>query len=188
MIHENSLLIRWGFFFARSACDQPERLPGKSSIFAKRFPVPIMKRLSLISILVVFLFSACKKNGDVNDLNGSWKLVNVLDKTTNTPVQPPAGSNMDIILAFSGSNHFAGHTMRNTLNDGSYKQSGDGIVFYGFSMTKISEDEFGRAFLDVLHSCSQQSSTTCTESKLVRSGNTIQIISPMRYDLTLKRL
>src|SRR3954466_8830721 len=113
-----------------------------------------MKKVLAILCISFFAFFSCQKNkNDLNEMNGSWKLIEVYDKNTSNVSHRPAGSNMDVVITFLNEKQFAGHTLRNTISDGTYDQTSAGIVFGSFSMTKIAEDEWGGNFLTVLHSC-----------------------------------
>src|SRR5689334_15826400 len=125
-----------------------------------------MKLSLLISLVLLLVFSSCRKDNDPHDeLTGSWKVMTVVDKTTSAQFHPPAGSDMNIVITFLGAGKFAGHTLRNTIVDGSYTQSADQIVFKNFSVTRIAEDGVGQRFLAVLNACSLQSSNPCAPSK-----------------------
>ncbi len=147
-----------------------------------------MRQILFTVFISLLVLSACKKNTDVSEINGSWRLVEVYDKNTATANYAPLGSNMDIIITFLGGNKFAGHTLRNTLTDGTYRQDGNEIAFGSFSMTKIAEDQWGGRFLTVLNSCSLQSAAPCAPSKITIQGNLMKIISPLRYDIALVKL
>jgi len=148
-----------------------------------------MRKFLLISFLSLTILSACKKNNDaMGNINGSWKLVEVYDKNTSTASHKPAGADLDVVVTFLGGNSFAGHTLRNTISDGTYNQSGSAINFGNFSMTKIAEDEWGGNFLTVLHACLLQSQTPCSPSTFKIRGNVMKIITPLRYDITLQRI
>ena len=107
----------------------------------------------------------------MGELSGSWKLVEVYDKNTSTASHKPAGADLDVVITFLNSNSFAGHTLRNTITEGTYSQSSKGISFGYFSMTKIAEDEWGGNFLTVLQSCLLQSQAPCAPSTLQIRGN-----------------
>jgi hypothetical protein len=121
-------------------------------------------------------------------MSGSWKLTEVYDKNTSTASHKPEGSDLDIVITFLNSSSFAGHTLRNTFSDGTYSQSGSGITFGSFSMTKVGEDEWGSSFLTVLHSCYLQSQMPCAPSSIEIRGNTMKITTSLRYDITLQRM
>ncbi len=123
-----------------------------------------------------------------NEIRGSWKMIEVYDKNTATAIYPPATSNMDVVISFLSRNSFAGHTLRNTLTDGKYKQTGNEIIFGSFSMTKIAEDQWGGSFLTVLYACSLQSASPCAASVITTQGNLMKIQTPLRYDITLKKI
>jgi hypothetical protein len=142
--------------------------------------------LGIISFLIIL--SACRKNGDVREMNGSWKLIEVYDKNSGTINHPPPGSNIDVVITFLGTGSFAGHTLRNSLSDGRYKQSGNEITIQGFSMTKIAEDQWGGSFLTVLNACLLQSVSPCAPSIITVQGNNMKITTPLRYDVTLQKL
>ena len=147
-----------------------------------------MKRVLSAIIFLLIILSACRKSNDYNELNGSWKLIEVYDKTSAIRNNPPAGSNMDVVITFLDNHKFAGHTLRNSLTDGTYTQNGNEIVFGGFSMTKIVEDQWGGSFLTVLMACPLQSISPCAASKMTILGNRMKITTPLRYDITLEKL
>jgi hypothetical protein len=146
-----------------------------------------MTRLPLVISLLV-IFSACRKNEEAGEIKGSWKLIQVYDKTSGTINNPPAGSNMDVVITFFSRNSFAGHTLRNSLSDGRFKQNGNEITFESFSMTKIAEDQWGGSFLTVLNACLLQSISPCAPSIITIQGNIMKLTTPLRYDVTLQRL
>ena len=147
-----------------------------------------MRQILFIVLISLLALSACKKNSDISGLNGSWRLIAVYDKKSATVNLHPPASNMDIVITFLGGNKFAGHTLRNTLTDGTYKQNGNEMVFGSFSMTKIAEDEWGGSFLTVLNACSLQSAVPCAPSEITMQGNMMKIVTSLRYDVTLARL
>ena len=148
-----------------------------------------MRRSLFITLITFSILSACKKNNDaIGEMNGSWKLIEVYDKNTSIVSHRPAGSNMDVVITFLNEKQFAGHTLRNTISDGTYDQTSAGIVFGSFSMTKIAEDEWGGNFLTVLHSCVLQSQMPCAPSSIQIRGNIMKITTSLRYDITLQRI
>ena len=148
-----------------------------------------MRKFLFIGLISIATLSACTKNNDATgEINGSWKLVEVFDKNTSTVNHKPQGSDIDVVLTFLNHNTFAGHTLRNTISDGTYNQSANEIMFGNFSMTKVSEDEWGQSFLTVLHSCYLQSLSPCAPSSIQVRGNVMKIVTSLRYDITLQRL
>ena len=148
-----------------------------------------MKKILPILCLSAFAFLSCKKNSnDVAGITGSWKLVEVYDKSTSTVSHKPANSDLDVVITFLNGNSFAGHTLRNTLSDGTYSQSANAITFGSFSMTKVNEDEWGSNFLTVLHACYLQSQMPCASSAMEIHGNIMKIKTSLRYDITLQRI
>lgn len=147
-----------------------------------------MNRIFPIACICAFVFISCKKNDDVYGINGSWKLVEVYDKNTSTVSHKPDGSDLDVVITFLNNNSFAGHTLRNTISDGTYTHSGSGITFGSFSMTKVGEDEWGANFLTVLHACYLQSQMPCSPSSIEVSGNVMKISTSLRYDITLQKI
>src|SRR6476646_6859311 len=124
-----------------------------------------MRKFLFIALISFSILSACTKSNDATgEINGSWKLVEVYDKNTSIVSRKPEGSDLDVVITFLNNNTFAGHTLRNTLSEGTYSQSGNGITFGNFSMTKIAEDEWGGKFITVLHSCVLQSQMPCAPS------------------------
>jgi hypothetical protein len=148
-----------------------------------------MRKFLAIALISLTILSACKKNNDATgEMNGSWRLIEVYDKNTSTVSHKPAGSDLDVVITFLNGSQFAGHTLRNTISEGSYNQTGTGIVFESFSMTKIAEDEWGGSFLTVLHSCLLQSQMPCAPSTMQIRGNIMKITTSLRYDITLQRI
>ena len=148
-----------------------------------------MKKILPIICISAFAFFSCQKNGnDLGEINGSWKLVEVYDKNTSIVSHKPAGSDLDVVITFLNSNTFAGHTLRNTLSEGTYSQSGSAITFGSFSMTKVGEDEWGGNFLTVLHACYLQAQMPCAPSTIQVRGNIMKITTSLRYDITLQRI
>lgn len=146
---------------------------------------------AIVSALLFFLLimTACRKNAtQSSDMLGSWKLVQVYDKNTATQVLPPVSSNIDVVLTFLNRNSFAGHTLRNTITDGTYEQSESGITFKSFSMTKIAEDQWGGSLLTVLTACSLQSTVPCVPSVVSVQGNFMTIHTSLRYDVILQKI
>ena len=148
-----------------------------------------MKKILPIVCVSAYIFSSCQKSAnDLADMNGSWKLVEVYDKNTSTVSHKPAGSDLDVVITFLNGSSFAGHTLRNTISDGTYSRLVSGITFGSFSMTKVAEDEWGGNFLTVLHSCYLQSQSPCSPSSIEVRGNTMKITTSLRYDITLQRI
>jgi hypothetical protein len=147
-----------------------------------------MRQILFTVLITLWVLSACKKNSDTSGLNGSWRLIAVYDKNSAIVNLHPPGSNMDVVITFLGGNKFAGHTLRNTLTDGTYRQNGNEMVFGSFSMTKIAEDKWGGSFLTVLNACSLQPTAPCAPSQISIQGNMMKIVTSLRYDITLARL
>jgi len=148
-----------------------------------------MKKILSACLFFLLLLAACRKTStQSSDMLGSWKLIQVYDKNTNTPILPLASSNIDVVLTFLSSKNFAGHTLRNSISDGTYQQNGSEIIFKGFSMTKIAEDQWGGSFLSVLTACSLQSTAACSPSIISLQGNVMTIHTSLRYDVMLKKI
>jgi hypothetical protein len=148
-----------------------------------------MKQPFYILIAFAMFSSACKKDNKTTDLTGSWRLIEVYDKNTRTTSYPPTGSNSDVVIHFSGNNRFSGHTLRNTFNEGSYTITGNNKISFGaFSTTQVGEDSWGGNFYTVLSACYLQSVTPCNPSDFSIQGNILKIETPLRYNITLKRL
>jgi hypothetical protein len=150
---------------------------------------PGMKSILFATAFFLLIFPACRKNNvETSEILGSWKLIQVYDKTMATAIYPPAGSNMDVVITFLTRNSFAGHTLRNALIDGVFEQNGDEIIFKNFSMTEVAEDEWGGSFLTVLHACSLQSVSPCVPSAITIQGDLMNIRTPLRYDIMLRKI
>jgi len=148
-----------------------------------------MRKFLFIALISFSILSACTKSNDATgEINGSWKLVEVYDKNTSVVSRKPQGSDLDVVITFLNSNTFAGHTLRNTLSEGTYNQSGNAITFGSFSMTKVGEDEWGSNFLTVLHACYLQAQMPCAPSSIEVHGNIMKITTSLRYDITLQRI
>ena len=152
---------------------------------------------SLFAIIVsLLIISACRKNNHtvpdvpvvVTDTTDSWKLILVYDKTTGTTSFPPEWRRREVVITFLPGNKFKGQTLANTLETGTYIQNGDQITFGPFPMTRVNEEPWGQSFLTVLWSCMLQAVSPCVPSTITRDGNFMKIVSPMRYDITLKKL
>jgi hypothetical protein len=150
---------------------------------------PGMKKSLSAFLFLLVILAACRKNDtQSSDALGSWKLIQVYDKNTNTVILAPSSSNIDVVLTFLGTKTFAGHTLRNSISNGTYQQNGREIIFKGFSMTKIAEEEWGGSFLSVLTACSLQSTAACSPSIISMQGNLMTIRTSLRYDVTLKKI
>jgi len=92
-----------------------------------------MKQILFAAIVSLLIIPSCRKNNaGSGGITASWKLIQVYDKNTATINFPPAGSTTDIVLTFINRNRFAGHTLRNTLTDGTFTQNGNEINFGAF--------------------------------------------------------
>jgi len=125
-----------------------------------------------------------------NKLSGRWTLVKVQDKgIVLETIAPPPGSEGKVYIDFSG-NSFSGKTMMNTFSDGSFTlNSADSITFQLFAMTQVAENQWGSAFLTVLHSCGLQSIHPCRPSLITwLNPRKIEIDTPLRYLITLEKI
>lgn len=146
-----------------------------------------MLRVLLLFAFVVLMFNCTRTY--LNDvLTGSWRLTQVYDKNTASTILPPPGRTKDVVITFSSGNRFSSHTLRNTFSNGTYTLQNHKITFGPFSMTKVTEDEWGGSFLTVLTACLLQSVAPCIPSTITISGNTMQIQTPLRYNVTLEKL
>nr|WP_294907941.1 hypothetical protein [uncultured Lacibacter sp.] len=145
-----------------------------------------MRTFLLFSILMMAI--ACSKESANPELAGTWRLLEVKDKSTGQTLTYPAGSNGFILLHIKADGSFSGNTLKNTLDSGTYTLPETGKVNFGtFAMTKVAENELGTAFLTVLMSCNLQSLFPCTPSGYSISGKRLEIRSALRYDMTLVR-
>ena len=122
-------------------------------------------------------------------LAGTWRLVEIQDKSTGSIITYPAGNTGRIILKIKEDGSFSGNTLKNTIDSGSYTLTGGNQVNFGvFSMTKIAEDNLGSAFLTVLMSCNLQSLYPCKPSDYSITGKTLMIKTALRYDMKMVKL
>lgn len=148
-------------------------------------------RISGIYIVVLLvLLAGCRKDTDPaipqNSMEGEWKLIMVIDKSTGSQFFKLPGTSGDVIIRFT-SNSFSGHTIMNIIGGDFSFQNNRDITFNFFSMSKVMEDEWGSMFVAVLEACGLQSVSPCQPSKVSFQGNKLIIRSPLRYDLTLVR-
>ena len=112
-------------------------------------------RYIIFLLLGSILVAGCSKDDTItaDQLSGSWKMIRVYDKTAGTDYGQPSGLSGSVVINFNNG-AFTGHTLVNQITDGSYKLVDNQKIEFGiFSMTKVAEDEWGRAFLTVLHAC-----------------------------------
>jgi hypothetical protein len=147
-----------------------------------------MRILAFFSMLIIFA-SSCSKGTTDMPLAGTWRLVEIQDKSTGTIITYPAGNTGKIILSIKKDGSFSGNTLKNTIHNGSYTlPAGNQVNFGFFSMTEIAEDNLGSAFLTVLMSCNLQSLYPCKPSDYTITGKTLMITSALRYDMKMVRL
>jgi hypothetical protein len=143
-------------------------------------------------LAALVLFTACNKDESPaanTGLSGSWRLVEVYDKSTSTAQATPPGIRRDVIITFSPGNKFEGQTVNNDLSSGSYTLPGNGKILFGdYATTKVMEDSWGGSFSVVLTACGLQSVRPCVPSSYSINGKSLKIISPLRYDITLEKL
>lgn len=149
-----------------------------------------MKSYPIIFIaLLLPIFFACKKENSDEDLAGTWKLIEVHDKSTHTTIQPPASSVKSVIITFTGDGGFYGNTLFNLFTAGEYTvPASNKIIFTNFISTLVAEGEWGGSFMTVLNACMLQSYSPCHPSTFSIEGRKLKIFTPLRYDVTLQRL
>jgi len=148
-----------------------------------------MKKYVFTTFILLIIFVSCRKNISGNqELIGSWKLIEVYDKSTTTTSFPPPGSNNNVVITFLSGNRFFGNTLKNSITDGTFSHNEKEISFKDFSMTKVNEDQLGGNFLTVLRACILQSVSPCIPSEYSIQGKTMKIVSVLRYDITLEKL
>lgn len=142
-----------------------------------------MKHLLYLLFCFTLLSMSCEKDEIANDLVGNWQLAEVYDKNTATTSPAPAG----IELHFTGNNSFTGNTLRNSFG-GDYSAAGTKITFMNYVSTQVVEDSWGTTMFTVLNACLLQSLAPCAPSNYSIQGATLKINTPLRYDITLKRM
>ena len=153
-----------------------------------------MRNLFLGALIVAAAFGCGKSNDSItttgDKLSGRWKLIKVQDKgPVLETIAPPPGYEGKVYIDFSG-NSFSGKTMMNTLSDGTFTlNSADSITFGPFAMTKVAENQWGSAFLTVLHSCMFQSVHPCRPGVITwLNPGKIEVNTPLRYIITLEKI
>ena len=152
-------------------------------------------RLFLLSILLTLLFLSCKReageNGILNEpITGTWQLTEVKDKSTGSTFTYPAGTQERIQITLRNDGSFGGNTRVNLFEGGTYTVPATGKILFGSlgMMTKVAEDQLGTAFFTVLGACHLQSISPCAPSTYKIKGNTMEIVSPLRYDIRFVKL
>jgi len=150
-------------------------------------------RTFLFGTLIVATALSCGKSNDStttagDKLSGRWTMVKVQDRgPVLETITPPPGYEGKVYIEFSG-NSFSGKTMMNTISDGSFTLNADSITFGPFAMTKVVENEWGRALGTVLHSCMLQSMFPCRPAVITwLNPRKIEISTPLRYIITLEK-
>lgn len=147
-----------------------------------------MKQLILLLAITGVIFTSCNKEASSTSLSGSWRLVEVYDKNTSSTMIPPAEEGNDLVLSFSATG-FSGHTLRNTISDGEYTvPEPNKIRFGGYSMTEVNEEIYGGVILTVLSACSLQSVYPCVPLDFSIRGQLLEIDTPLRYTIKLKKI
>lgn len=148
-----------------------------------------MKKTLFTSAIFVLVFLAgCIKDDAPDPVNGTWKLVEVYDKTNTSTFYPPIGATSDIIITFAAGHKFYGHTINNSFGDGSYVISGgDRIMFGSYITTEVAEDYWGEMFYASLE-CVPAGTGNCSTSQFTVQGTTLKFVTPTRYDLILQKL
>jgi hypothetical protein len=145
-----------------------------------------MRILAIFSLLIVLTIS-CNRDQTNVPLSGTWRLMEIKDKSTGAILTYPAGSSERIILTINGDGSFTGKTRVNIFDGGSYTVPANGKILFGsfVMLTKVAEDQLGSAFLTVLHACGLQSVLPCLPSDYIISGNRLEIKTALRYDVKM---
>ncbi len=146
-------------------------------------------KLLVPALFILLLISSCKKEEPDTVLTGTWKLTEVIDRSTSTSQFPPTLANSYFSITFRSDGTYFGNTLVNTFSEGTYQIIDSNKVNFGiFSMTKVNEDDFGRGLLTVLMSCGLQSIHPCKPCEYTITGTRLYIKSPIRYDLVLEKM
>jgi hypothetical protein len=149
---------------------------------------PAMKPLILLLVITGIIFTSCNKEATSSSLTGNWRLVEVYDKNTSSTMTPPAEDGNDLVLKFNTTG-FSGHTLRNTISEGEYTVPElNKIRFGGYSITEVNEEIYGGVLLTVLSACSLQSVYPCVPLDFTVLGNMLEIDTPLRYKIKLKKI
>lgn len=146
-------------------------------------------KLLVSALFMVLLIGSCKKQDTDTVLICTWKLTEIIDRSTSTSQFPPALASSYLSITFRSDGTYFGNTLVNTFSEGTYQITDSNMVTFGiFSMTKVNEDDFGRGMLTVLMSCGLQSIHPCKPCEYTITGTTLYIKSPMRYDLVFEKM
>ncbi len=105
--------------------------------------------ISPLLFLLVGAFSCSDDNSTAlqSNLLGTWELIRYEDRSTNTMVNPPTGTD-PIVITFMESK-FEGDTGRNTFL-GDYTTESKMLVLLEYGTTEIAESEWGGMFADAI--------------------------------------
>ena len=141
-------------------------------------------------LLVLLSLSACRKDAKpAGELDGSWKMVRVEDRSTGQIYTAPPGDEGKVALRFSG-NSFSGQTVKNEFRDGSFELKNGNELTFGLvtNATLAMEDEWGMFLVNILTACMLQSVSPCAPSIVTRPvGNQLVIDPPLRYKVTFEK-
>lgn len=146
-------------------------------------------KLLVSALFLLLLIGSCKKQDTDTILTGTWKLTEIIDRSTSTSQFPPTSASSYLSITFRSDGTYFGNTLVNTFSEGTYQITDSNKVTFGiFSMTKVNEDDFGRGLLTVLMSCGLQSIHPCKPCEYTITGARLYIKSPMRYDLVFEKM
>lgn len=114
----------------------------------------------LLSVLTA-IFGSCKKENKTTFIEGTWKLVKVTDRNTQSIINPSSNNNPPFVFRVEGYK-FSGNTFRNNFSLGSFDLMNNEIRFGTYSRSELNEDNWGKAFFEVLNSCIIQSRFPCS--------------------------
>ena len=135
-----------------------------------------MKRSLLILTFVSTTLFSCRKD-EVNlvckSLDGTWKMIEVTDRSTNSGTTKPAAIFGDVIITFVSTGNsggvFNGITPTNDLGPNTYSIStGHTLFIPKMGMTKVAETSWGILFIGNIRDAQQYK---------FASGNLLDIIT-----------
>ena len=135
-----------------------------------------MKSSLLLMMFVSITFFSCRKdeaNIFCKSLDGTWKMIEVTDHSTNSGTTKPAALFGDVIITFVSTGNsggvFNGITPTNDLGPNTYSISTSNTLFIPtLGMTKVAETSWGMLFVGNIRDAQQYK---------FASGNLLDIIT-----------
>jgi hypothetical protein len=147
-----------------------------------------MQKLLLFSSLMAFLLFGCKKDKGIEDLTGTWKMVQYYDRASNSINNKPATS-PEMYLEIEA-NTFKAYSTYSQRFEGTFTLDTDKITFTGTNNNfDIINDPWADMFMWAIQACTLQSAYPCKPSTLEwQHLKRIRINTPFKMDIILKKI